>query len=193
MLSTRLLSLLPFLSLALAADPAVVTVCEFLHAQYPDITIFDPLGSHGSTTPVGEDTFNNTLTEYWNKLNGENRPTCAFYPRNAGQVSVAVKQLNKYPGVEYALKSGGHNFNIGFSSTDGGILISFNENLSSTVRSEDGESFDVGPGARWGDVYEETIKTNQVVVGGRLGNIGVGGFILGGGLSYYSAQYVSTQ
>ncbi|KAJ0418902.1 hypothetical protein BJY00DRAFT_314578 [Aspergillus carlsbadensis] len=189
MLSTRLVSFLPFVSLALAADPAVVTVCEFLHAQYPDITVFDPLGGHGSTTPVGEATFNNTLTEYWNKLNGDNRPTCAFYPRNAGQVSVAVKQLNKYPGVEYALKSGGHNFNVGFSSTDGGILISFNENLSSTVRSTDGESFDVGPGARWGDVYNETVKTNQVVVGGRLGNIGVGGFILGGGLSYYSAQY----
>ncbi|KAL3462167.1 FAD-binding domain-containing protein [Aspergillus heterothallicus] len=189
MVHIRLTSLLPFISLAVAADPAVVAVCEFLHDHYPDITIWDPLGGHGSSTPDEITTFNTTLTEYWNKLNGANRPTCAFYPQNAGQVSVAVKQLNQHPEVDYALKSGGHNFNVGFSSTAGGILISFNENLSSTVRSMDGESFEVGPGARWGDVYVETSKTNQVVVGGRLGNIGVAGFTLGGGLSYYSAQY----
>ncbi|KAL4873646.1 hypothetical protein BDV12DRAFT_207486 [Aspergillus spectabilis] len=189
MLSAVLMPLLPLASLALAVDPAAVTVCEFLHKTYPDITIWDPLGGHGSATPSEIDTFNNTLTEYWNQLNGDNRPTCAFYPSNADQVSVAVKQLNQHPEVEFALKSGGHNFNVGFSSTDGGVLISFNENLSSTIRSVDGESFEVGTGGRWGDVYEETSKTNQVVVGGRLANIGVGGFILGGGLSYYSAQY----
>ncbi|EAW20769.1 FAD-binding oxidoreductase [Aspergillus fischeri NRRL 181] len=57
-------------------------------------------------------------------------------------------------------------------ATNGGVLISFNENLSSVTRSADGESFKVGPGARLGDVYEVTAKTNQVVVGGRVANIG---------------------
>ncbi|KAL4876793.1 FAD-binding domain-containing protein [Aspergillus karnatakaensis] len=189
MRSSYTVSLFPLLGLAAAIVPGAVRVCEVLDARYPDLTVWDPLESYGATTPAEGVAFNNTLSEYWNRINGDIRPTCVFYPRNADQVSVAVKQLNRHPRVEFALKSGGHNFNVGFSATNGGVLISFNENLGSTVRSEDGDSFHVGPGARWGDVYTETSKTNQVVVGGRLGNIGVAGFTLGGGLSYYSAQY----
>jgi hypothetical protein len=123
-------------------------------------------------------------------VNAQNRPACVFFPSTADEVSYAVRQLNKYPDTQFALKSGGHNLNIGMSSTNGGVLISFNEKLSSVTRSAGGESFEVGPGARWGDVYEVAARTNQVVVGGRLGDIGVAGLTLGGGLSFYSAQYV---
>ena len=73
---------------------------------------------------------------------------------------------------------------------NGGVMISFEPNVSATVRTNDGKHFWVGPGARWGDAYDVTGQTNQVVVRGRLGHIGVGGFVLGGGLSFYSAQYI---
>ena len=69
-------------------------------------------------------------------------------------------------------------------------MISFEPNVSATVRTDDGKHFWVGPGARWGDAYNVTGQTNQVVVRGRLGHIAVGGFVLGGGLSFYSAQYI---
>ncbi|GFF98563.1 bifunctional solanapyrone synthase [Aspergillus udagawae] len=108
-------------------------------------------------------------------LNAQNRPACLLFHFTAEEVSYAVRQLNKYPNTQFALKSGGHNFNAGVSSTNGGVLISFNEKLSSVTHPASGESFEVGPGAGWGNVYEIAAKTNYVVVGGRLANIGVAG------------------
>ena len=173
-----------------SSNADAVGTCEYLHSVYPKDLAWDPLSPQGIESILNAPLYNEAVSEYWNGVNSGNRPTCVFFPSSAEQVSTAVKQLNKYSSAEFALKSGGHNFNSGISSTDGGVLISFNQNLASISRSADGESFHVGPGARWGDVYEVTAETNQVLVGGRLGNIGVGGFTPGGGLSYYSAQYV---
>ncbi|GLA68782.1 hypothetical protein AtubIFM55763_006981 [Aspergillus tubingensis] len=172
-----------------APNTDAVSVCQHLHTVYPQYTVWYPTGTYATETFWNQSYYSNAVKEYWNGVNADNRPACAFFPATAQQVSVAVQQLNKYPTAPFALKAGGHNFNVGFSSTNGGVLISFNENMSSTTRNSDGQSFDIGPGARWGDVYAVTQKTNQVVVGGRLANIGVAGLTTGGGLSYYSAQY----
>jgi hypothetical protein len=161
-----------------------------LYATYPRLTVWDPLGSYSAETISNADEYSPVVHGYWNAVNAQNHPACVFFPSTADKVSYAVRQLNKYPDTQFALKSGGHNLNIGMSSTNGGVLISFNEKLSSVTRSAGGESFEVGPGARWGDVYEVAARTNQVVVGGRLADIRVAGLTLRGGLSFYSAQYV---
>ncbi|MCJ1261071.1 hypothetical protein MMC22_000935 [Lobaria immixta] len=44
----------------------------------------------------------------------------------------------------------------------------------------------VGAGMRWADVYQSLDRYNVTVVGGRVLDVGVGGLILGGGLSYLS-------
>ena len=165
-------------------------VCSYLYQKYPQYLAWDTKGSYASETASNASVYNEINKIYWNAQNSLNRAACAFFPANAEQVSDAVKALNKYSSVNYALKSGGHQPAPGFSSTDGGVLISFEPNLNSTVRTDDGKHFVVGAGGRWGSVYKTAEETNQVVVGGRLGHIGVGGYVLGGGLSYYSAQYV---
>jgi FAD/FMN-containing dehydrogenase len=88
----------------------------------------------------------------------------------------------------FAIKSGGHNPNVYFSSVTGGPLIStrlLNEvsldPAASTVR--------VGPGNRWDDVSKVLDGSGFTAVGGRIGNVGVGGYMLGGGLSFLSAEY----
>lgn len=43
----------------------------------------------------------------------------------------------------------------------------------------------VGPGARWLDVYRTLDEYNVGVLGGRIGTVGVGGLLLGGGCSLY--------
>lgn len=43
-----------------------------------------------------------------------------------------------------------------------------------------GEITRVGTGAKWAQVYGELDKIGRVVVGGRDGDVGVGGFLLGG-------------
>jgi FAD/FMN-containing dehydrogenase len=47
----------------------------------------------------------------------------------------------------------------------------------------------VGAGAQWEDVYASLDPLGKSAVGGRLGNVGVSGFTLGGGLSHLSPQY----
>ena len=50
-----------------------------------------------------------------------------FFPTSTDMVSAAVKLLNNYTDVPFAMKSGGHNPNVGFSSVSGGLLIAFKE------------------------------------------------------------------
>lgn len=125
------------------------------------------------------------------------------YPTSAQQVSQIVTILNRYEDVQFAVKSGGHNPNVGWSSVDGGVLISM-RNLSSTVYNAAEQTADIGPGARWADVVDALQPSNVAVVSGRLGkfhldvgsemliaigDVGVAGLSLGGGLSFLSGQY----
>lgn len=47
----------------------------------------------------------------------------------------------------------------------------------------------LGPGARWDAVYTVLDEYDVTVVGGRVMDVGVGGLILGGGLSYLLELY----
>lgn len=166
-------------------------VCDYLYNTYPRYMAYDPLSINALRTAANASRWIDTNRVYWNNQNSyDYRSACTFFPANAQQVSNLVKKLNEFPSVKFAIKGGGHNPAPGFSSTDEGILMAFEVNLGSATRTEDGNHFIVGPGGRWGDIYKITGQTNQIVVGGRLAHIGVGGFALGGGLSYYSAQYV---
>lgn len=66
-----------------------------------------------------------------------------------------------------------------------GVLIS-STNLKTLELSEDKETMSIGPGPRWGDVFEYMDGSNVTIVGGRLAPVGVPGLLLGGGISYYS-------
>jgi FAD/FMN-containing dehydrogenase len=84
-------------------------------------------------------------------------------------VSQVVSTLLKYPDVTFAVKSGGHNPNVGWSSVDGAVLISLNQYLGNTTFNADENTADVGPGARWEDVIGALEPYNVAVVSGRLG------------------------
>src|SRR6187402_3570979 len=58
---------------------------------------------------------------YWSGVNADATPACVVFPTNAQDVSAVVRILLKYPDVGFAVKSGGHNANAGFSSVDGGV------------------------------------------------------------------------
>lgn len=53
----------------------------------------------------------------------------------------------------------------------------------------DKETVDVGPGNKWQAVYAKVEKQGLAVLGGRDGDIGVGGLTTGGGVSLFSSQY----
>lgn len=45
-------------------------------------------------------------------------------------------------------------------------------------------AFRLGPGSAWRDFYKAAKDLDTTVLGGRVGYVGVGGYTLGGGLSY---------
>jgi FAD/FMN-containing dehydrogenase len=91
---------------------------------------------------------------------------------------MAVKTIAKH-NCHFAIKSGGHGMFEGASNADGGITIDL-RNLDGLELSEDLATVRVGPGNRWGRVYEFLEKRGRMAVGGRISHVGVGGFLLGG-------------
>ena len=84
-------------------------------------------------------------------------------------------------GTKFSVRSGGQDPNPGFGSIDGsGILIDL-ARLNSTSISADKKSVEVGPGARWGQVYKYLDPYGLSAVGARSPVPGVGGFLTGAG------------
>jgi hypothetical protein len=83
--------------------------------------------------------------------------------------------------------SGGHSSNEGASNVESGVTIDLHS-LDEVTLVEDGSAVWLGPGARWGNVYAILEQHNLTVPGARLSHVGVGGFLLGGGISWFENQ-----
>jgi hypothetical protein len=95
-------------------------------------------------------------------------------------ITLQLKQIG-LARVPFAVKSGGHATNPGFSSTNC-VHISM-ARFKEIVIHEDSGTVEIGPGLTWTDVYEYLVPKGLNVVGGRLNGVGVAGFTLGGGKS----------
>lgn len=62
-------------------------------------------------------------------------------------------------------------------------------NLTQIELSEDKSTVTLGPGHRWGAIYDYLRDYNLTVTGGRLSPIGVPGLLLAGGVNFYGNQY----
>ena len=144
---------------------------------------------------------------YWSTGCGALKPSCILFPKTTNEVAAIVKILNDN-NETFAIKSGGHNPNKGFASiqnaplistkylNEGIILLKVCARLKLTLCSHAAVIFDsasmtvrVGPGNNWQSVQKVLDNTGVTVVGGRIGDVGVGGYVVGGGLSFLSPQY----
>ena len=81
---------------------------------------------------------------------------------------------------KFAVRSGGHNANIGFGSVGADGVVLDLSSLHSIEVSSDKKYASVGPGAKWEAVYTALEAENLTVIGGRVSDVGVGGLVLGG-------------
>lgn len=126
-------------------------------------------------------------SHYWSSACSNLHPSCILYPETADEVSAIVRVLNNST-EKFAIKSGGHNPNLYYSSIEGGPLLS-TAKLNEVLLDPTTQTVRVGPGNRWNDVATALDGTGFSAVGGRLGVVGVGGYLLGGGLSFMSTEY----
>jgi hypothetical protein len=127
----------------------------------------------------------------WWSLNGRLHPWCLVQPRTAEEVSLALTTLisvnNGAGDWHIALRSGGHSI-VGSNNIDNGVTIDLGL-LDGVTYDRETDLASVGPGGKWMNVYRNLLdKHNVTVVGGRDGDVGVGGFMLGGGISYFSSR-----
>ncbi|KAI1267561.1 putative FAD-binding oxidoreductase [Xylariaceae sp. FL1019] len=114
-------------------------------------------------------------------------PECIFQPRSKEELRDGTAIIIGH-NTSFAVRSGGHSPHHGFANIDGGILIDMG-NFNRLIYSPEDETTIVGSGLSWSDVYSYLEQYQTVVVGGRILDVGVGGLILGGGLSWLTDLY----
>ncbi|KAH7117579.1 putative 6-hydroxy-D-nicotine oxidase [Dendryphion nanum] len=127
-----------------------------------------------------------TLSESWSQTCYET-PNFILRPESSIQVSLALKLVN-FLQVPFSIRSGGHSPNPGWNSVRHGLLIDFAK-LNAMKISDDRRTVSVGPGATWGDVYQYLDPYDVTAIGGRVPQVGVGGLMLGGGISFFTGEY----
>ncbi|KAL9000313.1 MAG: hypothetical protein Q9169_001030, partial [Polycauliona sp. 2 TL-2023] len=140
--------------------------------------------------------YNLSLSTYWSQQEQTLTPSCFVSPQNTQDISKVIEVLSQYQesansieaGCKFAIRGAGHTPWAGSANIDGGVTIDMtsidavNVNPAETIVS-------VGAGARWSAVYQILDPLGLGVVGGRIADVGVGGLILGGGLSYFAPRY----
>lgn len=115
-------------------------------------------------------------------------PRCIVRPTTAKDVS-NILLISTFLGSKFAVRGGGHNPNPGFASMDSpGILIDMSA-LDDITLSKDKSVVLIGAGNRAGRVYETLGTVGKTIMGPRLNAVGIGGYMLGGGLTYFSSRY----
>ncbi|KAI1774571.1 FAD binding domain-containing protein [Hypoxylon cercidicola] len=126
----------------------------------------------------------------WFAANTSLRPYCLVLPQTSEEVSTALTALveaNDGAGDWHiAVRSGGHGVE-GSSNIANGVTIDLSHMNASSYDPKTNLA-KIQPGGRWKNVYADLDKEGVTVTGGRDGGVGVGGFLLGGGNSFFSGR-----
>jgi FAD/FMN-containing dehydrogenase len=146
------------LLVAAAPSPATSKACAAIKTELGAAKLLGPKDSG----------YKKENKDYWNFGLVALGPACIAMPKTAQDVSKIVNILNKSPSVEFAVKSGGHDPNVGHSSTKDGVLIAM-RNVFGTEYDRARNVAYVKPGGHWSDVIVPLAKQGVTVVSGRLG------------------------
>ncbi|KAI1421889.1 hypothetical protein F5Y12DRAFT_665045 [Xylaria sp. FL1777] len=150
-----------------------IRACQQLASKYPS-DVFWPQS----------DTFRSESTAIYSETCILS-PSCVFEPPTAASLGSAIKII-KAAGSRFAVRAGGHMPVPGAQSVQSGVMIALSK-LNTRSLNDDKTIASIGPGQVWADVYTWLAPEGLAVNGGRYGTVGVGGLIVGGGISYFSS------
>lgn len=124
------------------------------------------------------------VDSYWS-ASARLNPWCFVQPQTVSEVSLALTALvaagQGAGDWHIAVRGGGHSGFPGVSNIDNGVTIDMGSFNRTSYNADTGLA-SVEPGGHWTGAYNELAKSNVTVVGGREGQVGIGGFLLGGGV-----------
>ncbi|KAK6217003.1 FAD binding domain-containing protein [Colletotrichum tabaci] len=127
----------------------------------------------------------NKTNVYWSRRQ-DMESSCIVLPVSPEEVSKTLMLVTKN-GSPFTVKGGGHTPFTGASNIENGVVIALDA-LNAVNISPDLSTVSVGAGSRWINVSEAIEPLGLAVVGGRSPNVGVSGFLLGGGLSFLTGR-----
>ncbi|GKZ66935.1 hypothetical protein AnigIFM60653_001228 [Aspergillus niger] len=132
--------------------------------------------------------YNESVASYF-AVNVQLDPTCIVQPHSTEDVSLIVSTLTQTGETQcpFAVRSGGHTTWPGAADIGQGVTIDLSMMNSTTYHKDKGVA-SIQPGARWQAVYKALDPYGVTVPGGRGGPVGVGGFLIGGGNTFYTAR-----
>ncbi|KAK2598780.1 hypothetical protein N8I77_012167 [Diaporthe amygdali] len=115
-------------------------------------------------------------------------PSAAYVVLNdAHEVATALAIIKK-TGCQFSIRTSGHNPNAGFSSVDGSGVVLDLRGLNEKTLGSDGVLHAAG-GCIWGDIYPFLEEHGRSPIGGRERQVGLGGFLTGGGYPAFSSLH----
>ncbi|KAE8370878.1 FAD-binding domain-containing protein [Aspergillus caelatus] len=133
----------------------------------------------------GSSDYSNSLASYFSLQEQELSPSCIVQPKTSSDVAKTVSIMRGFlkQGVQVAVRGGGHTSFSGAANINHGVTIDLGL-LSKVDVSPDQKTVSIGPGARFFQVWQVLDPLKLSITGGRDSDVGVGGYMLGGGLSY---------
>ncbi|KAL9578404.1 MAG: hypothetical protein Q9212_005735 [Teloschistes hypoglaucus] len=140
--------------------------------------------------------YSESLKSYWSQQEQNLSPNCILSPQNTEDVSKAIRILSRYntagnsttAACQFAIRGAGHSPWAGSANIENGVTIDMRSIKAVKVNSS-GKTVSIGAGARWSDVYRVLDAVGLGAAGGRIADVGVGGLITGGGMSYFAPKY----
>lgn len=112
--------------------------------------------------------YDHETQQYWSTTLRAVDPACIVQPNSAEDIAIVVNTLNKYPSVNFATRSGGHDPNVGHATAQDGVLIAMTDMVGATYDSSKKVAY-VKPGGEWNDVIGDLEPSGVTIAGGRLG------------------------
>ncbi|RYC56975.1 hypothetical protein CHU98_g9232 [Xylaria longipes] len=131
--------------------------------------------------------YNQSQASYTSTQEALLNPACVIRPATAEDVASIISTIVPDRACDFAVRGHGHAADGGFANINGGVTIDMTA-LTSLSLSDDGAVVSVGAGSKWIDVYSYLDPYNVQVAGGRNGQVGVGGLLVGGGISHFAAR-----
>lgn len=117
--------------------------------------------------------------DFWDAKKREIIPACRVEPVNRQEVASILKTLVSHD-CHFIVKSGGHERGTpGSNYRENAVILDLVRTKDFQI-ADGKKSVTIGAGWRWSSLYQALEEEDIMVLGGRVGEVGVGGLLLGG-------------